>query len=230
MAFQRDSRGISISPERLASPRAAHISPSPSNAKDETPADGELEEDVMDISRSDIDEGEITELSQGSIAEALEEDSNMNDDEESYEPPSDMNTNRDLLHGVQNDDKSTAAEYNMLDDVSMVETDSGNVLELPLNNQEVTKIIGGQHEEYSAHRSPPLIHASDDEDYEPPEPPPFAKETALPTAIPVDDSEICSSPLQTKPLAVASPIHLSSQPVPLSDSKEETLVANSPEV
>lgn len=80
--------------------QAPQASSFPAQIYKATFADGELEEDVMDISRSDIDEGEVTESYQESAAEALD-DSHVFNDEESYQPPSDIGANQQLLDNTK---------------------------------------------------------------------------------------------------------------------------------
>ena len=54
----------------------------------ETPmSDGEVEEDIMDISRSDVDD---TEPSLYSPKAVVQDTSNLVDDDENYEPPSEL--------------------------------------------------------------------------------------------------------------------------------------------
>jgi hypothetical protein len=196
---------------------------------EETLSNGELEEDIMDISRSDIDEGEITESSPEAAAEA-QGDLSMIDDEESYEPPSDIGANQQMLDQIQSNDKSEEVDLAMADVEPIGNSSPRNVSEVPHGVEEIFKDASVQHEEQSSHHSRSLADASDCDDYEPPEPSSFAEETAMPHPIPDHDSEASFSPLEAEPNDTAASIQSISQLGPPFDGKEETAAANSSEV
>lgn len=227
--LQQCSGAAAVIQEHSATPQAVHSSVSLPQAVGEALSDGVLKEDVMDISRSDVDEGEITQSNSDSVAEA-HGDSGMIDDEESYKPPSDIGARQRLLNEVQSDDEPEKADINMQDNTPTGDANAGNISDVPHSIEEISNNASMQHEEHSAHRSPFLADYSDPEDYEPPEPSRSAEDTALPLPISAHDSEASFSPLEADANDVDAPTQSVSQPGVHSGPKDENVGANPLEV
>ncbi|KAK4697932.1 hypothetical protein P7C71_g224, partial [Lecanoromycetidae sp. Uapishka_2] len=175
--------------------------------------DGELEEDTMDISRSDIDEGEIAQSGQGSTAET-QRDSSMIDDEESYEPPSDIVPHQHSLNESQSKGEFEKGDIEMQDDDASIDngtTKHSTKVRRSTSRNSTNATV--QHDEQLPQLSPSLAGTSDDDDYEPPEPSSFAEDTALPVPVPVHDSKAYLPPAEAESDGVAAPIQSKSQAV-----------------
>jgi len=179
---------------------SAEIPSSPSQATDEQLSDEgqELEDDIMDISRSEIDEAEIPGYSpQPPVAEGQQTAGSV-DDEESYEPPSDIS-------GLQQHNLDLSTRH-PTSDSAIVETNLPKVTNDHLStdkqgadpspsDDDFAHNADGQSEERTSHRSTSLADASDSDDYEPPEPVPLASESMVGARMTIDDPKL--SPLST---------------------------------
>jgi len=122
----------------------------------------------MDISRSEIDEGELSEYSPKPPNAEVLQTQNLVNDEEGYEPPSDSGV-------VQQPSTPERAPING----AIVEVPDAE-LESPLTNEEEAGVSSSidefdhkadpQDEEQLSHPSLSLADDSDPDDYEPPEP------------------------------------------------------------
>ena len=146
-------------------------------------SEGELEEDVMDISRSDADEGEVSENSPEQMI--MDQDRQNLIDEESYEPSSDIITAR---HAETNVDtakprlNSRRTHNHALEDVSdmpMVETGVKTTTEEPNSFEDSASSGNTQDEEESQYPNFSMADDSDPDDYEPPEPGSLREDSAL---------------------------------------------------
>lgn len=166
---------------------------SSTRSTDNQMSDGELEEDIMDISRSDVDEAELSLYSPKPLTE-VQDTSSPIDDEENYEPPSEINiTQRQepdpdpvLLYQDLETAKADLADQNAED---MEKLTSGK--SSPAAN---ANIAGDVQSQRSISRSPSLADASDLNDYEPPEPAPLGEEVPRSAQMSSVDSEKSFSP------------------------------------
>ena len=148
-------------------------------------SEGELEEDVMDISRSDADEGEISDHSPEQMAVDQDKQS-LVDDEESYEPSSDIITARqpeppiDTAHPVFNDDRR-ANEYGLdvVTDVPMDDAVFKTTTEEPNSSEDFASSGNTQDETGLQYQKFSVANDSDLDDYEPPEPASVEEDSAL---------------------------------------------------
>lgn len=141
----------------------------------------------MDISRSEMDEGEISEYSPESLGKP-KNDSNADEDEETYEPPSDI--------GPPQQSASKATDARAQPQTQIEEPKASNSdpklpmadradRAAPSDPQSTNKMIIETEtlvKVPAIHRSPSFPESSDseDHDYEPPEPAPRAPEVGLP--------------------------------------------------
>lgn len=160
----------------------AYPTTSPSQTGDEHSAGEDLEEDIMDISRSELDEGESPEM-RTELPEA--EDQKVTgsiDDEEGYEPPTDINT-------LQKRKLDSTADI-ALSDGGLVELEIPDAMNdesstdnqeagFPQNDDEVFHNADMHGEEQASQRSPSLACTSESDDYEPPEATPVVAAPAL---------------------------------------------------
>ena len=147
-------------------------------------SEGELEEDVMDISRSDADEGEISENSPEQMV-VDQDKQNLVDDEESYEPSSDIITARHAEPDVdtaQPGSNSRRTDNHALDVVSdrpMGDTSVKTTTEEPNSSEDFSSSGNTQDEKESQYPNFSMADDSDPNDYEPPEPGSLGENSAL---------------------------------------------------
>ncbi|KAL2043997.1 hypothetical protein N7G274_003518 [Stereocaulon virgatum] len=185
----------------------------PAQTEDVQLSDGELEEDVMDISRSDADAGETSNPGPGHIAEDQIEPG-LVDNEVTYEPPSDIGMSQNLKPNndsipLQHDDQTF--DVNMPDvaqETSVSESSAEDTSEMQTSTEQTLfnaniQDADMQNGDKSAHSSPSLADDSDPNDYEPPEP--FEEDQGLQSAS-ANHSEASFSPLNTDNIETVVPL------------------------
>jgi hypothetical protein len=212
MSYEHSTPPISeVTTQNIAAlqtnPQPSH----PAQIEDEQLSDGELEEDVMDISRSDADAGEISDP--GHIAEDQIEPG-LVDNDDTYEPPSDIAISQNLKPDddairLQHDDQTVDA--NMLDvahETSVSGSSTEDTSEMQTSTEQTPfnaniQDADMQNGDKSAHSSPSLADDSDPDDYEPPEP--FEEDKGLQSAS-ANHSEASFSPLNTDTTDTVAPL------------------------
>ena len=156
----------------------------------------EVEDDVMDISRSDLDEGELPQ-SRGKLSYV--EDQEMTDsidDEESYEPPNDISAlqqQHDISHTADDDlSDATSTKSEIADDRPHDSSAHKHEADLPQPDDE-TDMQGEKQVPPLSQSSQSVGYASDSDDYEPPEPAPLVVEPTLPPQEPAALSKFSPS-------------------------------------
>lgn len=138
-------------------------SASPSPAVYKQLSDGELEEDVMDISRSDVDDGELSDPSYKSLkCEALQNTS-LIDDEQNYEPPATVT----ILDSPEDTEIKSVERPATADDKITANVDDHVDSKQSLDRDPNTNL--GDRERLLS-ESPLVDDSSDLDEYEPPEP------------------------------------------------------------
>lgn len=158
---------------------------------DEPLFEGELEEDVMDISRSEVDEGELSEYSPTiANAETLQIENTVNDEQSDK-----LSTDDGIKRRPSMPDRTSANREGVEIEMSnaKVETFStdGRELEEPLHVTEHNHSTDVQDEEQMSH--PSMANDSDADDYEPPEPALALKASAVEnesSSIPLSSIEV----------------------------------------
>ena len=153
-------------------------------AADNLLSNGELEEDVMDISHSDVDEGEIpyTSLDQGL---ANQDDRHLVDEEEGFEPPegsvTDRRSNPDIntAHNQSDDQIADKDKLDMGSGIISGQTSTKITTEASKLNEELPFNANVQDDEQSLYPTSSLADDSDPDDYEPPEPAPVEEDSAV---------------------------------------------------
>ena len=146
-------------------------------------SEGELEEDVMDISRSDADEGEISDHSPEQMV--VDQDKQSLVDEESYEPSSDIITTRQPEPPVGtaqpefNDGRADDYGLNDVSDMPMGEASVKITTGEPNSFEHFASSGKTQDEKQSQYPNSPIAIDSDLDDYEPPEPASLGEDSAL---------------------------------------------------
>ena len=139
-------------------------------------SDGEVEEDIMDISRSDVDD---TEPSLYSPKAVVQDTSNLVDDDENYEPPSELSMTQrqekdpDAVLSSQDLDIAEAHPPAQTQNKRSSKLNAEFVEEpTPVEPSPVASVDTSSDEQSprSLLRSPSPANASDPDDYEPPEP------------------------------------------------------------
>lgn len=136
---------------------------------DEQLSDGELQEDTMDISRSEIDEGGLSEY-RPKIPDAKVNHTHDHEDKEGYEPAS--------KNGViqQHPNQDSASIKGEVVEIDMPDADPESFLTtepgagFPLSIDELDHNADLQDEGQLSHPDLSLADDSDPDDYEPPEP------------------------------------------------------------
>lgn len=181
---------------------AAHAAappPQPSITTDEPLSEGELEEDVMDISRSEVDEGELSEYSPTiANAETLQIENTVNDEQSDKSSTEDGIMRRPSMPDRSSADREGVQSEMLNARVEKSFTD-GRELEGQPNVPEHNHSTDMQDEEQISH--PDVANDSDADDYEPPEPALALKVSAVenetssipPTSIELN-GKIASSP------------------------------------
>lgn len=144
-------------------------------------SDGELEEDVMDLSRSDVDEGEITEYTPEPHFKT-DNVVDMEEDGESYKPPSDVASMQpsapDPIIALRHsdDDYEAKAKFSVVlaspSNANDVDQEMSGVSQVSVDISEKADIQDGG---LFPRRTHSLADTSDS-DYEPPEPTPPAND------------------------------------------------------
>ncbi len=152
---------------------------------DEQLSDGELQEDIMDISRSEIDEGELSEY-RPKIPDAKVNHTDNHEDKEGYEPASKNGVIQ--RHPTQDSDpiNGEVVEIDMpdADPESLLTNEPG--AGFPLSIDELDHNADLQDEGQLSHPDLSLADDSDPDDYEPPEP-------ALSPKLPVNEPKTSTS-------------------------------------
>ena len=175
---------------------------SSTRSTDNRMSDEELDEDNMDISRSDVDEAELSLYSPKPLTEVQDTSSSI-DDDENYEPPSEINITQ-----RQEPDPDPVLLYQDLE-TAKVDLPAATQNQ-PFTNQNaepIEKLTSGQpspaananiagdvRSQRSRSRSPSLANASDPDDYEPPEPASLGEEVPRSAQMSSVDSEKSFSP------------------------------------
>ena len=153
---------------------------------------GELAEDVMDISRSDVDEGEITEITDyiSEPSGAIMNSNALPDREDTYEPPLTINPVTMDIPAFQQDGPTTQVS---LSDTSEVPPDDNledsEKPRVPKTSRDSSENADGLGESLATSRSQSSTDDSDQDDYEPPEPVTPAEGPILPLNHDVDSLE-----------------------------------------
>ena len=164
-------------------------------------SDGEIEEDIMDISLSD-DEAELSLYSPKAVYQ-VQDISGFIDDDENYEPPSETSITQyqepdanagllieDLeplktdLPAETQDQRSADRNTEPIEKPTSGELSPGASISLAIDEQSMRSLP----------HSPSLSNASDPDEYEPPEPAPLGDEVPQPTRTSSVDSEKSFSP------------------------------------
>ena len=165
-------------------------------------SDGEVEEDIMDISRSDVDDTEPSLYSPKAVTE-VQDTSSFVDDDENYEPPSELSM-------TQRQERDPDAVL-FSQDLDIAEADppaqtqnkpSSNLnaefieKPTPVEPSPVASVKSPSDEQSprSLSRSPSPANASDPDDYEPPEPASLGEEVLPSTHMLSADTEASFSP------------------------------------
>ena len=163
-------------------------------------SEGELEEDVMAISRSDADEGEISENSPEQMVVDQDKQSPVVDDEESYEPSSDIVTARHAepeINAAQPESNGRRTDNYTLDVVSVMPmgaTSAKTTTEEPNSSEDFASSGNTQDEEELQYPNFSIADDSDPDDYEPPEPASLGENSALETTSANSSHESLSAP------------------------------------
>ena len=221
----------STAPATPAAPKSS--GPGSSSA---STSNGELEEDVMDISRSDLDEGEISEYAPQSIRSAAQ----SVEREDAYEPPNNIHVKQappsfpldSRISQQQSDDHSvdhlgpssisTAQDY--------VEDDTSH--QIPEKSKASTSLTNHSKQNKNLVTRPIQSNSSNNtdesEDYEPPEPVSPSESTGLEketvTASDQLSLDILATVTEQQPTPVMEP------EVPITTSAATSLLHPSPEV
>lgn len=180
--------GTSYEPSLLPNTEVIVIGQETSAASVEVAAEelseGELAEDVMDISRSDADEGEISDHSPEHMVVDQDKQSHV-DDEESYEPSSNIITARqpelrvDTAQPELNDRRADDYDLDVVSDMPMGDASVETTTEEPNSSEEFRSSGNTQDEKESQYPNFSMTNDSDLDDYEPPEPAAIAEDSAL---------------------------------------------------
>ena len=185
----------------------------PAQTEAELLSDGELEEDVMDISRSDADAGEISGPGPGHIAEDQIEPG-LVDNEDTYEPPGDIVMSQNLKPDndaiwLQHDDQTfDAIMPDVAQETSVSESSAEDTSEMQTSTEQTPfnaniQDADMQNGDKSAHSSPCLADDSDPNNYEPPEA--FEEDQGLQSAS-ANHSESSFPPLDTDTTDTVAPL------------------------
>ena len=199
--------------------REAREGHSPIRTPEDRMSHGELEEEIMDTSRSDVDEGELSLYSPKAAPEA-QDTSGFLDDYENYEPPGEISITQrqepdpdgvllfqeleiakaDLPAQTQNQPSSDLNAEHTEKSISAGPSPTANA-----------NMVGDEQSRRSQSRSLSLANASDPDDYEPPEPASLGEEGPRSTHISSVNSETSFSPpdIETKGFVA----HTSSDPI-----------------
>ena len=189
--------------DAAANGRAMQGKDSSTQAADDRMSLGELEEDTMDISRSDVEEAELSLYSPKPLTEDQDISSFTGDgDEENYEPPSEIAItqrqgpdpyavlNQDLQSAKDDLTPITQNRPPADQDAEPIEraTSDGPSSTANADKADTERSQG------SLSRSPFLANASDPDDYEPPEPALLGEEESQPVRISSVESDKSFSP------------------------------------
>ena len=176
----------------------------------------------MDISRSEADGGNSSDDLSKLPNDETEHRTETVDDEDSYEPPSDISVipqHKLDLRNVHNPTDIGRAETGMPGLTNYKSTVDMQEARSPQPNDEFTLIADAQGEEQNPQCSPALTDSSDSDDYEPPEPAPLVSELAAATQVTLAESSL-SPPSDFAIDGDAAMIHPSS--LPILDEKDST--------
>ena len=139
---------------------------------------GEVEDDIMDISRSDVDEAELSLYSPKAVTEDRDT-SGFVDDDENYEPPSEIG----ITQRNEPDSDGVSLSQNLETANAILPTQTQNQPSTNLSAKPIERPTSGESSPVvsvdmagddqlrrSLSHSPSLANASDPDDYEPPEP------------------------------------------------------------
>lgn len=162
----------------------------------------ESEEDVMDISRSDVDEAELSLYSPDPLNE-VQDTSGFVGDDENYEPPNEISIVQrkepDPDAVVLYQDLETAKANPPVATQNQSFADQGvELIRMPVSVEPSPapndNIADDEQSQQSPSRSPSLADAGDSDDYEPPEPASLGEEALRPVQISSAGSEESFSP------------------------------------
>lgn len=186
---------------------------------DDRMSDGELE-DIMDISRSDIDEAEVSYYSPKPMTNVQEVTGSM-DDDENYEPPSEISmTLRQELDSdhilLQQEYKTAKVNLPAATQNQPSADHDAEPIEKPTWGEpspSVNATTGDDEQsQLSLSRSPSAADGSDPDEYEPPEPAPLGEEVQRPAQISSVESERSFSPPAIDTNGFVAPASLDSIP------------------
>ena len=184
-------------PIQFGKGRAMQTKSSSARATDDRVSDGELEEDIMDISRSDNDEAGLSFYSP-KAANEVQDTSGFIDDDENYEPPSEISIiqrqeqDHDVV--VLSQDLEAAEADRPAKKQNQSSTDQyGEQIEKPTSGDSSPAAsvnrAGDEQSRRSLSQSASVANASDLDDYEPPEPAPLGEQLPRSTIMPSVASE-----------------------------------------
>ena len=158
----------------------------------------------MDISRSDMDEGEITDFSSEAASENHKPLDNVVE-KETYESLNEIIIDQIDVDHVPQNDVAEPEDADMEDDVSLQTRNSHDVVSSTYDIKPIPHSISMRNEEATADLHPSSADSSESDDYEPPEPSPVAKKAASPRAVLDHDPEASFSPIDADSI-VPSPV------------------------
>ena len=165
-------------------------------------SDGEVEEDIMDISRSDVDDTEPSLYSPKAVTEA-QVTSSLVDDDENYEPPSELSMTQkqerdpDAVLVSQDLDIAEAGLPAQMQNKPSSNLNAESIEKpTPIEPPPVASVDTSSDEQslQSQSRSPFPANASDPDEYEPPEPASLGDEVPRSTHMLSADTEALFSP------------------------------------
>lgn len=165
-------------------------------------SDGEVEEDVMDISRSDVDEAEHSVYSPKPLTE-VQDATGFIDNDENYEPPNEINITQGQELGPDHvllypDHETAKTDLPAVSQSQISANQYAEPREKPASGEPSSAINANMADDEQSQRSlscsPSLADASDPDDYEPPEPAPSGEEAPRRAQMPRAVSEKSFSP------------------------------------
>ena len=171
------------------------------HAADDRMSLGEVEEDIMDISRSDVEEAELSLYSPKPLTEDQDILSFMGDcDDENYEPPNEIDINQRQgpdNHAVLNQDLQSAKD-DLTTQNRPPADQAAEHIERPTSDGPSSTANADkadtERSQQSVSRSPFPANTSDPDDYEPPEPALLGEEESQPLRMSSVESDKSFSP------------------------------------
>ena len=189
--------------DAAANGKAIQDKVSSTHAADDRLSLGEVEEDTMDISRSDVEEAELSLYSPKPLTEDQDTLSfTGNGDDENYEPPSEIDIDQRQrldLHAVLSQDLQSAKDNLTAMTQNRPPVDQDSELIGRLTSDGPSSIANAdkadtERSQRSVSRTLFPANASDPDDYEPPEPALLGKEESRPVRMSSVESDKSFSP------------------------------------